>query len=60
MLVNPETLKAHPEVLAPGTTPHCRLLKAPLSINIGAYINTYTTLGVPYYMYSIVGPQTLF
>ena len=26
----------------------------------GAYIITYTALGVPYYNYSIMGPKTLF
>ena len=28
--------------------------------NIGALINTYTILGVPYYDYSIMGLKTLF
>ena len=28
--------------------------------NIGALIITYTILGVPYYIYSIIGPKILF
>ena len=31
-----------------------------LGINIGALINTYTILGVPYYNYSIICPKALF
>ena len=28
--------------------------------SVGALIITYTILGVPYYIYSIMGPETLF
>ena len=29
-------------------------------VNVGAQIITHTILGVPYYIYSIMGPRTLF
>ena len=48
--------RGNPTVEATGLRKLCFLLW----VFLGALIITYTILGVPYYDYSIMGPETLF